>query len=304
MGMGFIFKSSNAIAFSATKRKGIVEKKLILPEESVYQNIILVKSDPGSEVELHKISNSESFFVLKGTYEIVFPNYAENIFLKEGDICYFNPETYHGLRCIDGPGQIYVVFSPSKLINQSDKPDEWQKILYAEAWKQYCHEDTLCQHRNTLYFGIQGALITLFSVLLKTNTDFGYYFIIGILLCVISFLGIRISYFWEYVTRAGKAYCNLRWAAIRKIEKEAALSSFNIASLEGDWKDFSEQSYDDFIPFPEDTELNKIRILSYKRVLGGWSSTSSLIMIFKLLWAVFLVIGIYFLIMDFLTFHH
>jgi len=252
MAKDFIIRRSAEMVFTQTRRKGINEKKLLLPEESQYQNVVLVEAQQGAEVELHKIINSESIFVLKGSFEVLFSKSSENTKLESGDICYFNPETLHGLRCIDGPGELLVIFSPEK---NNSKFEDWLKLLYTEAWKQYSHEDTLSQHRNTLFYGIQGGLITLFAVLLKFQDNYQHDVITGLLLSGISVVGVIISIYWQSVTQAGKAYCNLRWASIRKIEKAANLP-LNITGIEHDWKTFSETSFDDFIPFANDAELN------------------------------------------------
>lgn len=285
MGKDFIVRRSGEMAFSETKRKNVFEKRLILPEESQYQNVVLVEAQQGAEIELHKINNSESIFVLRGTFEVIFPDSSEDTKLEAGDICYFNPETLHGLRCIDGPGQILVIFSPKN----NSKFDDWLKLLYSEAWKQYSHEDTLCQHRNTLFYGIQGGLMTLFAIISTKNTQLNLVSLL--LLAIISLVAVFISDYWKSVTQAGKAYCSLRWASIRKIEKEANLSS-SIAGIEQDWKVFSENSLDYFVPFPSEPELNKIKIMSNKKIMGGWSSTLKVITILEYFWIGLLIIGL------------
>jgi len=64
----------------------------------------------GAEVEIHQIATSESIFVLGGTFEIILSGSTQRI--GAGDICYFPPKTFHGLRCADGPGQLLVIFAP------------------------------------------------------------------------------------------------------------------------------------------------------------------------------------------------
>lgn len=112
-----IFRNANDMNWQPTKRDGIEEKRLITPEDSPYLNVILIKAKQGAEVELHQIHTSESIYVLEGTFEVILPD-GNNKSLKPREICYFPPNTSHGLKCIKGPGQFIVIFAPRGKINE------------------------------------------------------------------------------------------------------------------------------------------------------------------------------------------
>lgn len=45
----------------------------------------------------------------------------------------------------------------------SNESEGWLRTLYAEAWKQYSHEDNLSQSRNNLFLGVQAAMIAILA---------------------------------------------------------------------------------------------------------------------------------------------
>lgn len=94
-----------------TRRVGIREKRLLTIEQSPHQNLVLVEMRPSAEVELHQIRYSESIFVIEGRYEVVTHKTTET--LGPGDLCHFPPDSFHGLRCIQGPGRFLAVFAPA-----------------------------------------------------------------------------------------------------------------------------------------------------------------------------------------------
>jgi quercetin dioxygenase-like cupin family protein len=97
---------------SPTRRQGLQERRLLTFKNSPYQNLVLIEMEDGAEVELHRVETSESMFVLQGAFEVIFPNESQT--LEAGDLCYFPPKTWHGLRCTGGPGQFLIVFAPSR----------------------------------------------------------------------------------------------------------------------------------------------------------------------------------------------
>lgn len=113
-----ILKKSSVLTSQQSRRRGIKERRLLTPEDSPYQNVVLIDAEHGAEVEVHQIATSESLFVLRGTFEVVLPDSTQTI--RAGDICYFPPKTSHGLRCADGPGQFLVIFAPSGHANESE----------------------------------------------------------------------------------------------------------------------------------------------------------------------------------------
>jgi quercetin dioxygenase-like cupin family protein len=115
-----IIRRSSLQVPQPSKRKGINECRLLTLGDSKSQNIVLVETDPGAEVELHELRTSESIFVLKGTYELILPGTTE--ILKEADLVYFEPYTLHGLRCIQGTGRCLVIFAPPVDTSKHDEP--------------------------------------------------------------------------------------------------------------------------------------------------------------------------------------
>jgi hypothetical protein len=49
------------------------------------------------------------------------------------------------------------------IIKIADK--EWLRMLYAETWKQYVHEDALAQTRGTIFTAILAAVVALLGAL-------------------------------------------------------------------------------------------------------------------------------------------
>jgi quercetin dioxygenase-like cupin family protein len=73
-------------------------------------NIILIDLQHGAEVELHPYPASETFFVLKGTIEMILDDTVRK--LKKGDMYHLPKNLSHGLKCLRGPAQILVIFTP------------------------------------------------------------------------------------------------------------------------------------------------------------------------------------------------
>jgi len=94
-----------------TRREGLQERRLITPSDSEHQNLVLIDAEDGAEVELHPVSNSESFFVLEGEIQVFGADWSE--LLGPGDSCYFPPAMEHGVRVVRGPAQFLIVFAPS-----------------------------------------------------------------------------------------------------------------------------------------------------------------------------------------------
>lgn len=102
---------SVAMPVAATRRAGVSERRLIGPAQSPWQNLVLVDFVDGAEVEWHRISPSESLFIIQGEFEVETATGVKR--LEPGDLCYFPPGSSHGLRCSRGPAQMLVVFAPA-----------------------------------------------------------------------------------------------------------------------------------------------------------------------------------------------
>ena len=107
-----VFRKSSSLSPSATKRKGVRERRLLTQGECSYQNIVLIDIDAGAEVELHPYPTSETIYVLQGEIEILLPESTECI--ESGDLYHFPPGATHGLRCLKGPGQFLIIFAPPR----------------------------------------------------------------------------------------------------------------------------------------------------------------------------------------------
>jgi quercetin dioxygenase-like cupin family protein len=295
-----IVRKSSHLAQEETRRIGIKERKLLLPEDSPHQNIVLIDADEGAEVELHSIGNSESIIILKGRFEVILPNSIQT--LEEGDLCYFHPKSAHGLHCTQGPGQFVAIFAPTK----HNMPDDWLKTLYTEAWGQYIHEDKMGITRNTLFLGVQAAFIAILASLVEPmiNLDttiiiFTKEFQVGLALLggtltIFTILMFLLAGYWKEVTKTGRTYLNLRWLTIRAIEEHLSLSPINLAGIEHEWRAFSENNpRSEYYPFinSEYESLKELHIPS-KGKIGGWLSLTRTISLIRIFWLLLSAIGL------------
>lgn len=226
------------VALQASKRPKVLEKRLLTKNDSTLQNIILIETELGAEVELHEIRTSESIYILSGTYELILPDKSEN--LKEGDLAFFPPKSLHGLRCVAGSGKFLAVFSPSA---DGEVSNEWLRAIYAESWRQYTHENVLSQQRNTLFTSVQAALIAFLAGVSKpllditpiqvegANLSIGLG-VLGFFAIVSSVFCLFITFYWDSVTKAGQGYIKVRWAVARMIESQAFLGNIGLANVE------------------------------------------------------------------------
>ncbi len=107
-----LIRRSSAMQALPTRRDGIAERRLLGPELSAHQNLVLIDAQEGAEVELHEVPNSESFFVLEGELLISGPGWQEH--LGPGDLCYFRPGMEHAVRVSRGPARFLIVFAPAR----------------------------------------------------------------------------------------------------------------------------------------------------------------------------------------------
>ncbi len=107
-----VIRRSTGMEVLPTRRSGIGERRLLGPELSAQQNLVLIDADEGAQVELHEVPNSESFFVLEGELLVSGTGWQE--VLRVGDLCYFQPGMEHAVRVTRGPARFLVVFAPSR----------------------------------------------------------------------------------------------------------------------------------------------------------------------------------------------
>lgn len=106
-----IVRRSDSVPRVPARRPGLFERRLITPEDTTNQNIVLVDSEVGAHVEYHRVGTSESIYVLEGEFEIELERSKQ--ILQTGDIVHFPAHSSHGLRCLSGPGQFLLVFAPT-----------------------------------------------------------------------------------------------------------------------------------------------------------------------------------------------
>ena len=82
--------------------------------------MVLIDADSGAEVELHPVSNSESFFIIRGEVEVFGDGWSE--LLGPGDSCYFPPGMEHGARVPAGSAQFLIVFAPCGVSRAPEPP--------------------------------------------------------------------------------------------------------------------------------------------------------------------------------------
>jgi quercetin dioxygenase-like cupin family protein len=107
-------RRTDALPETATRRAGIREQMLLGPAESPHQNAVLVTAETGARVELHRVPNSESFFVLAGRLEVSGPGFRET--LGAGDFCHFAAGMEHAMTCLEGPARFLVTFAPGRAL--------------------------------------------------------------------------------------------------------------------------------------------------------------------------------------------
>jgi len=106
-----VIRRSGAMAVRPTRRAGLGERRLVGPDLSAHQNLVLIDAEEGAEVELHEVPNSESFFVLEGELLVSGRGWQES--LGPGDLCYFPPGMEHAVGVVRGPARFLVVFAPA-----------------------------------------------------------------------------------------------------------------------------------------------------------------------------------------------
>ena len=293
-----LVRRSNKLSPSPTRRPRIRERRLITPEDSTYQNVVLLDTDEGAEVEFHLVVNSESLFILSGTFEVLLIDGVQT--LQPGDLVYFPGNYSHGLRCSKGPGQFLAIFAPAR----GSRNSAWLETSYVEAWRQYVHEDRLSQTRNNLYLGVQAAFVALLTaaagfllpldpvVIGATRVSIGLA-AFGSLAAVFAVFALLLTLPWASVTRSGMGYIRARTAVILAIE-DAVGSKFPTAlqQVERRWKEFSSSHPGkEYFPFLDRDHLAQYSIPPYEQI-GGWKSILSVIGVVRIVWALIGFIGL------------
>jgi quercetin dioxygenase-like cupin family protein len=104
-----VIKKGSDLPPQSTKRPGISERVFLSREECPHQNVAVIEIAEGAGVAIHPSPTSETFYVLEGTVEMLFPDGVE--LLETGDFCHLPIGVEHGLSS-RGPAKVLVVFAP------------------------------------------------------------------------------------------------------------------------------------------------------------------------------------------------
>ena len=281
-----------------TRRDGISEKRLLSAQDSSFQNIVHLDAEEGSEVEFHRISTSESIFIMNGTFEILLNGGPRTA--GPGCLIHFPPGNSHGFRCVKGPGQFLAIFAPPAT---TVPDDSWLQHLYSESWQQYRHEDNLGLKRTAVFLAAQAGLIAILglfaSAILQSPSESAGAelhvdkLVAGIAIAIVSVVALMLLGVWRGVTKAGRQYLNLRWISARAIEVIKGLDPWGPAGLEDTWKREAEGADDSGVMlFPRHPALTKYK-LQRKVMIRGWNSLEWLMIILSVLWAAVFVAGMW-----------
>lgn len=163
--------------------------------------------------------------------------------------------------------------------------DDWLRLMYAEAWKQYIHEDTQGQARVSIFLTVQTALIAILAIITKPLLDMppkqiGSHQVyigvglLGLFTVIIGVFSLFLGVIWRSVNKAARITMNLRWIPIAAIERIARLNDVNLAGLEHEWRRSSREKPDaDYKPYESIAELAEFRLGPLPK-FRGWSSIS------------------------------
>lgn len=127
------------------------------------------------------------------------------------------------------------------------KIDEWESMIYEEAWRQYDHEDNLMEARNaryltlqTILFGVLGFIISLSIQFVVDKKLIGnelwiFLLVISVISLFFSLISLRFIKFWKLLNVAGEKWLKLRFNVIKAIEVKNE-REINIAIEEENWK--------------------------------------------------------------------
>lgn len=173
----------------------------------------------------------------------------------------------------------------------SDRENEWLKLIYEEAWRQYIHEDEMAEQRDSKYLTVLSIIFSAIGVIAAWlipsfhDMDFSVvkncYYILTML--VIVFVALVIIFIfalhWRRVTETGQEYTKIRFDVAKEIEKK-----INI---------------DITIGRDEEEKLKNIR-REKRRLFGGFESTKSITCVF-LIMSVFLMFVVILLVITILV---
>ncbi|MET9886227.1 hypothetical protein ABZZ20_24450 [Streptomyces sp. NPDC006430] len=166
---------------------------------------------------------------------------------------------------------------------QAADSQAWLSQMYAIAWQQYMHEDSLGQMRNSVFLAANAALVAVLAAVSPSLADMDpivmrgrkFYIglaILGLLAIVIGVFSIGIASHWGSAIKAGRAYVNLRHAVARAIEEHVNVPPIALAQVEHRWREFSmSTATGEFVPFPDIFSMSDVRVRRRPKV-SGWES--------------------------------
>ena len=154
--------------------------------------------------------------------------------------------------------------------------EEWLKIFYSESWKQYIHEDSIFQSRNSMLLTLQGIFAGIIGTVCaiignKIFDESQSKIILGSTLVLTSILSMFLLRFWMRLTNASGNYVNLRFSNALIIETYLDLADFGLASLEKSMKE---------------------NISREKKFYEAFKATKSIINLLYIFWILIFIIGI------------
>lgn len=170
-----------------------------------------------------------------------------------------------------------------KIENDNNGENEWLKIVYEEAWRQYVHEDEMAEQRDSKYltivsvfFSAIGVGMTIFITYFEKSQVNNIYIKVSIFvaLIVLSFLLLTVMImliYWDNINSVGREYTIIRFEVAKEIERKLNLS-INLAES-------------------EEERLLRIHKKSDK-LFEGFSSTHSIIKSLKLVIWILLIIDV------------
>lgn len=190
--------------------------------------------------------------------------------------------------------------SETKQIKDIQIPDDWLRLMYSEAWKQYSHEDTQGQARMSIFLTVQTALIAILAIISKPLLDMPprqigshqVYIgvgILGLFAVVIGVFSLLLGAIWKSANEAGRLALNLRWIPIAAIERMAGLNDVNLAGLEHKWRGWTGGVY---YPYKDIEELaEEFPLHGHLPKIRGWSAIKLTVCLIQVLFALITIVG-------------
>lgn len=176
--------------------------------------------------------------------------------------------------------------------------DDWLKVLYEEAWRQYVHEDNLSLRRNTLFLSIQTAFFAITAAAAgwaveKSGSGHSDHLLLllGVVLLMFAVLGLVANLAWRRATERGRAYTWFRHICAHRLEWEAGVGEFGLAHLEHLWRREKRHETEEYQPFPDHEVLRRRKVPKIGK-MGHWDSTFCINKMLMILWGTIGAIGL------------